>query len=110
MYGCLLVVLVAGCTQQTSKQEAEMNRFVDQLMAKMTLEEKLGQLNLPVSGDIVTGEPRQSNVSEDIRKGRVGGLFNVKGAMLFTAMRRSFLSPWRWLVLGIWRQWSVRRR
>ena len=88
MYGCLLVVLVAGCTQQTSKQEAEMNRFVDQLMAKMTLEEKLGQLNLPVSGDIVTGEPRQSNVSEDIRKGRVGGLFNVKGASAIREIQR----------------------
>lgn len=88
MYGCLLVVLVAGCTQQAGKQEAEMNRFVDQLMAKMTLEEKLGQLNLPVSGDIVTGEPRQSNVSEDIRKGRVGGLFNVKGAPTIREIQR----------------------
>lgn len=56
-----------------------MDRFIDGLMQKMTLEEKLGQLNLPNAGDIVTGEARSSNVGEQIRAGRVGGLFNVMG-------------------------------
>ena len=65
-----------------------MNRFVDQLMAQMTPEEKIGQLNLPVSGDIVTGELRQSNVGDDIRQGRVGGLFNVKGASAIREIQR----------------------
>lgn len=32
-----------------------MNEFVDQLMEKMTLQEKIGQLNLMVAGDITTG-------------------------------------------------------
>ena len=35
-----------------------MNAFIDELMGKMTLEEKLGQLNLPASDDIVTGEAK----------------------------------------------------
>ena len=50
-----------------------MNRYIDQLMSRMTLEEKLGQLNLPVTGNIVTGAARESDVAEDIRQGRVGG-------------------------------------
>lgn len=65
-----------------------MNRFVDELMAQMTLEEKLGQLNLPVTGTIVTGQARESNVAEDIRNGRVGGLFNLKGANAIREVQR----------------------
>ena len=65
-----------------------MHRFVDQLMAQMTLEEKLGQLNLPVAGDIVTGEPRITHVGEDIRQGKVGGLFNLKGAAYIREIQR----------------------
>ncbi len=57
-----------------------MDKFIDDLMGKMTVEEKIGQLNLPVAGDIVTGQAKSSNVSERIRKGEVGGLFNLKGA------------------------------
>lgn len=58
----------------------DMKTFIDDLMGKMTLEEKIGQLNLPVSGDIVTGQAKSSNVAEKIKKGQVGGLFNLKGA------------------------------
>ena len=73
--GALCMVL-ASCTCGKS----EMDKFVDDLMSKMTVEEKIGQLNLPVAGDIVTGQAKSSNVSERIRKGEVGGLFNLKGA------------------------------
>jgi hypothetical protein len=56
-----------------------MNRFIDDLMKKMTLEEKIGQLNLPVTGEITTGQAKSSNVAKRIRAGEVGGLFNLKG-------------------------------
>ena len=56
-----------------------MDQFIDNLMGKMTLQEKIGQLNLPVSGEIVTGQAKSSDVAGKIRKGQVGGLFNVKG-------------------------------
>ena len=56
-----------------------MVQFIDNLMGKMTLQEKIGQLNLPVSGEIVTGQAKSSDVAGKIRKGQVGGLFNVKG-------------------------------
>jgi beta-glucosidase len=52
--------------------------FVAELMAKMTLEEKIGQLNLPTSGDITTGAANSSNVAKNIEEGKVGGLFNIK--------------------------------
>ena len=71
-----LCLALASC----SGDRTEMDRFIDDLMGKMTVEEKIGQLNLPVAGDIVTGQARSSNVSERIRKGEVGGLFNLKGA------------------------------
>lgn len=64
---------------QASADEVRMNKYIDGLMAKMTLQEKLGQLNLPVTGEIVTGEAKSSDVAEKIRRGEVGGLFNLKG-------------------------------
>lgn len=64
---------------QTVNNDAAMNRFIDELMAKMTVKEKIGQLNLPVTGDIVTGQAKSSDVAEKIRRGEVGGLFNLKG-------------------------------
>ena len=60
-------------------QDAKMEAFITDLMSKMTLKEKIGQLNLPVTGDIVTGQAKSSDVAERIRKGEVGGLFNLKG-------------------------------
>ncbi|MDO8995533.1 MAG: beta-glucosidase BglX [Sediminibacterium sp.] len=59
-------------------QDAKMNTFINQLMAKMTLEEKLGQLNLPSSGDFVTGAAASSDIAKKIEAGKVGGLFNIK--------------------------------
>ncbi len=47
-------------------------------MAKMTLDEKIGQLNLPTSGDITTGAANSSDVAKNIEEGKVGGLFNIK--------------------------------
>jgi beta-glucosidase len=54
--------------------------FVSALMSKMTLEEKIGQLNLPTSGDITTGQANSSDVAKNIKEGKVGGLFNIKTA------------------------------
>ena len=78
---CVALMSVAGC-------KSEMDAFIDDLMSKMTLEEKIGQLNLPVAGDIVTGQAKSSNVSERIRNGEVGGLFNLKGAAKIRDVQR----------------------
>jgi beta-glucosidase len=68
--------------------EQRMNRFIDDLMQKMTLEEKIGQLNLPVAGDIVTGQALSSGIAEKIRAGKVGGLFNLKGLEKIRALQQ----------------------
>jgi len=58
--------------------DAKRKEFVDALMKKMTLDEKIGQLNLPGSGDIVTGQAGNSDIAKKIEQGKVGGLFNIK--------------------------------
>ncbi len=65
-------------TKGTKSGNDRMKTFIDGLMKKMTLEEKLGQLNLPGSGDIVTGQAQSSDIGKKIREGKVGGLFNIK--------------------------------
>ncbi len=64
-----------NCGDLTPAQEKK----IDSLMRVMTIEEKIGQLNLPSSGQIITGQASNSNISGRIRKGEVGGLFNIKG-------------------------------
>lgn len=61
-------------------QDAEMDRFVSDLMSRMTLEEKIGQLNLQVAGDITTGQAQDTRVAGIIKAGGMGGVFNLKGA------------------------------
>ncbi len=64
--------------EQKKNNIAPKEIFVSELLSKMTLEEKLGQLNLPTSGDITTGQANSSNVAKSIEQGKVGGLFNIK--------------------------------
>lgn len=53
---------------------------VEELLAKMTLEEKIGQLNLLTpGGGIATGAVVSKNVEDKIKAGNVGGLFGVAG-------------------------------
>lgn len=84
----LAIVLLAACSLGANAQQANqkatgpdshrMKTFIDALMSKMTLEEKIGQLNLPGSGDIVTGQAGNSDIAKKIEQGKVGGLFNIK--------------------------------
>ena len=64
-----------------------MKEYIDQLMAKMTLQEKIGQLNLMVAGDITTGGALDTQVGGDIAKGNMGGVFNIKGAEKIKALQ-----------------------
>ena len=69
-------------------QTTEMRQFVDQLLSKMTLEEKLGQLNLvPASDEIVTGGAVDTQVGQRIANGQLGGIFNLKGVEKIRALQ-----------------------
>ncbi len=64
---------------QSSQYQSKKKAFIDNLISKMTLEEKIGQLNLPSSGDFTTGQTQNSDIGKKIEQGLVGGLFNIKG-------------------------------
>ena len=53
---------------------------VEELLSRMTIEEKIGQLNLLTpGGGIATGAVVSSNVEDKIKAGQVGGLFGLAG-------------------------------
>ena len=60
-------------------QKKPMKEFVNELMAKMTLEEKIGQLNLLPGGDVTTGAIMDSPLAQLTAAGQLGAVLNVKG-------------------------------
>lgn len=76
----LLFSLTGHCQQ-------DMVEYISQLMSKMTLQEKIGQLNLMASGDITTGNAVNTKVGADIAAGKLGGVFNVKGVEKIRALQ-----------------------
>jgi beta-glucosidase len=58
-------------------QNAKRDQFVASLMKKMTIDEKLGQLNLLVGGEATTGSVVSSNVESKLKAGKVGGIFSL---------------------------------
>ena len=84
-----LMVLISLQAAGQSSDPATMKSFIDVLMKKMTLEEKLGQLNLPAgAGDIVTGAAASSDIVKKIQDGKVGGLFNIKSVTKIKAIQK----------------------
>ena len=71
--------VAAGKAKAKAKPIAPMNEYVTDLMSRMTLQEKIGQLNLMVAGDITTGGAMYTQVGGDIANGNMGGVFNIKG-------------------------------
>ena len=84
-----LMVLISLQAAGQSSDPAKMKSFIDVLMKKMALEEKLGQLNLPAgAGDIVTGAAASSDIVKKIQEGKVGGLFNIKSVAKIKAIQK----------------------
>ncbi|MEI3444002.1 MAG: beta-glucosidase BglX [Bacteroides thetaiotaomicron] len=79
VFGAICGITFFSCSESGGGKEVEMDRFVTDLMGKMTIREKLGQLNLPSGGDLVTGSVMNCELSDMIRKEEIGGFFNVKG-------------------------------
>jgi beta-glucosidase len=75
----VLVLPAAIVNAQTKGGDAKMDAFVNGLMKKMTLDEKIGQLNLVTSGRALTGSVVNKDVEENIKKGAIGGIFGVYG-------------------------------
>ncbi len=78
----IVVAAVLGISLPTFAQQSPnvMKQFVDGLMKKMTLDEKIGQLNLLTpGGGVATGAVVSKDVEQKIKEGKVGGLFGVVG-------------------------------
>src|SRR6478672_3593514 len=76
----ILLLGVCSFTAMAQNSPAGMKAYVDALMKRMTLEEKIGQLNLLTpGGGIATGAVVSSDVESKIARGAVGGLFGVIG-------------------------------
>ena len=79
----IIAVSLISCNtsnNSTSKNTSE-NPFktqVDSILNLMTLDEKIGQLNLPATGPITTGSSKSTDVVKKIEDGLIGGLFNIK--------------------------------
>lgn len=85
----LAFALACGLTATAQQpNNGAMKQFIDALMKKMTLEEKLGQLNLPGAGDITTGQASNSDIGKKIKNGQVGGLFNIKSVEKIRAVQK----------------------
>ncbi len=75
----ILFLLIGACLSWQAIAQTTTSR-VDELMSRMTLDEKIGQLNLLTPGGAVTGSVVSDNVETKIKAGQVGGIFGIHGA------------------------------
>ena len=74
-------MLFGACTGADARgTDAEMHSFVDSLMQKMTLQQKIGQLNLCGANGLGTGPIATTDIAPRLSKGEVGGVLNLMGA------------------------------
>jgi beta-glucosidase len=66
-------------------QDEKMNSFISDLMKKMTLEEKIGQLNLNNVGGFVTGSKVNEQTPRKIQEGKIGGIINAPSLSVMKA-------------------------
>ncbi|MDO9551875.1 beta-glucosidase BglX [Rhodonellum sp.] len=86
-----LTVLLAVAFSPSNEKYSLEDKYIykaDSILSIMTLEEKIGQLNLPAAGDITTGQASSSNIAQKIKEGKVGGLFNLKSASKIREVQR----------------------
>jgi beta-glucosidase len=87
----IYILMLSGCIAASNKtfaQQDNINKKVEALLAKMTLEEKIGQLN-QYNGDWEATGPVTKDVGnkiDEIKQGRVGAVLNIMG----TAHTRTF--------------------
>lgn len=71
-----LVLFFAMILFQVRAQNEKMNSFINDLMSKMSVDEKIGQLNLTTAGSFVTGSAVNEKTREKLKSGNVGAILN----------------------------------
>ncbi|WP_203234988.1 beta-glucosidase BglX [Mucilaginibacter terrigena] len=75
----LLCLPFSNAVAQKQTETAKMNAFISGLMKKMTVDEKIGQLNLVTGGMAITGSVTNNGISDGVKKGAIGGIFGLYG-------------------------------
>jgi len=79
----VLVILMAGLLSAQSLTDPETEKKIDKLLSRMTLEEKIGQMNQYTSFYDVTGPAPEAGTAkqrfEQLRHGLVGSMLNIVG-------------------------------
>ena len=94
----ILTIATALTITQGFSQLKPMDEYIDELMRQMTVQEKIGQLNLMPTGTITTGISEKSPIMEFIAKGLLGGVLNLKGVDNIRALQQAAVEQSR---LGI---------
>lgn len=72
----ILMLILAAPFLQIRSQDEKMDSFISDLMSKMSVEEKIGQLNLNAAGSFVTGSSVNEKVREKLKSGQLGAILN----------------------------------
>lgn len=67
---------------------SDRDEFISQLMSRMTLEEKIGQLNLLPGGDIVTGKVMDSPLAKLVSDGQLGAVLSIRDPEKIKALQQ----------------------
>ena len=83
----LFVVFFLCAVALTGSAGNAMDSFVSQLMSRMTVEEKIGQLNLLPGGDIVTGKEMDSPLARLAAEGKLGAVLSLRDPVKIKALQ-----------------------
>ena len=83
-----MCVALACAVLQAAAADKKMDAFVSRLMARMTLSEKIGQLNLQPAGDVTTGAAMDTEVGGMVARGELGAVLNLKGKDKIRALQQ----------------------
>lgn len=75
-------------TGDWTRPDPAMDRFITELMAKMTLDEKIGQLTLLTTDWESTGPTLRAGYRDDIAAGKVGAMFNAHSVKFTRELQR----------------------
>lgn len=74
-----LILMAVALTMAMMSMAQTADKFIDDLMSRMTLEEKIGQLNLQPAGEVTTGGAMDTNIGKLVADGNMGAILNLSG-------------------------------
>ena len=84
----MLCLALMGYALSLGARDKNMDTYISRLMSKMTLSEKIGQLNLLPGGDVTTGAAMDTELGTLIAQGQLGAVLNTVGRDKIRAMQK----------------------